>query len=296
MSSTITPVSQYGGTLTIPSNGDDLDADTVAAAFQTVADRAEHLLDATEGAIVWGHKARVAPGGAASGNTGVFVPMVEAVSILDGSTRRAVQVSGETQLTTTDHHGGVSLSASTWYYVYAFISAGALALEISADAPEAGLVWKSGAGRTHRYLFCFRTDGSGVPIPMQMTRGRYVYRYSSIASGYNIAGYTATQAFTDLSLSTILPLHARIAHLLIEAINGDTDAGDELTVRVRTNGDTTGYDGVTVPPAAAGDSDSYARGLLYTECETDASQLVEVEVSGSSGALAVNVFARGFSE
>lgn len=293
---TITPVDEYDSALVAPDNGDDLDATVVETALQRLADRAKHLLDATAGLMVWGGTARVTGGGASSGNTGIYVPMIEALNLYTGTKRQAERNAGELQLTTADHFAGGTLGNNTWYYVYATLSGGALTFQISLDPPEGGLVWKSGAGGTHRYLFCFRTNGSGVPLPMRVARGRYRWRYSALTSAYNIQSYATTQSFTDLDLSAYLPPHARLAHLLVEVINSDTDSGDEIEARLRTNGDTTGYEKATVPPCASGSSDNYTRAHLYTEIETDSSRLIEVEIAGSSSSFTVNLFARGFDE
>lgn len=293
---TITPVDEYDSTLVAPDNGDDLDAAVIETALQRLGDRAKHLLDATAGLAVWGWSARVSGAGASSGNTGVYVPMVEALSLTSGTKRQAERISGETQLTTADHFGGGTLGNNTWYYVYAYISGGALALQISADPPESGLVWKSGAGGTHRYLFGFRTNGSGVPIPMRMSHGRYHWRFSAISSSHSVASYTATQSYTDLSLAAYVPPHARLARLRVTVYNTDTTASHSIAARVRTNGDTTGYDEVYVPPAADTGAENAGRGAADLAIETDSSQVIEVEIAGTSTGFSVGVYARGFEE
>jgi hypothetical protein len=97
-------------------------------------------------------------------------------------------------------------------------------------------------------------------------------------------------------LTAYLPPHARIAHMHYQVINEDTSTGDEVASAIRTNGETSSSLSVTVPHAQNGGIDNASREHVFFEIETDSSQLVEVEVSGSSTSFAVNLYVRGFSE
>lgn len=294
---TVTPVDEYAGTITFPDNGDDLEAPDVEAVIQILANRSKHLLDATAGLAVWGWKLRVAPGGAASGNTGVYVPMIEALNLLSGASRYAERLSGETQLTTAGHFGGGTLANSTWYYVYAKISASALALEISTDAPEAGLVWKSGAGGTHRYIGCFRTDSSGVPIPMQMVRGRYFYDLSEISAvNLQVLNITSTvpTSFTNVDCSAFIPPHANVGHFRIEMINADTTNWGRT--ELRKDGATTDVLQVDCPPAGASHS-AYHRENFDLQVSASTRIIEYRRISSSSYAdCDISIQVLGFSE
>lgn len=297
MSSSYSPTAEFTDSTTVLADGDAANATNLNAAPKKALDRAAYLRAATDGLLVWNGRARVAPGGASSGNTGVYCPPIEAVSLLDGSTWRAFSLSSETQLTTAAHFGGGTLTNSTWYYVYAYVSGGVLALLISTDAPGSDGIWRTSSVGTHRYLFAFRTNASGVAIPMQRTSGgRYYWRLSAISSGHSVTSYTATQAYTDLSLAAFVPPHARMAHLHVEAINVDQDSDDIVAARFRTNGDTTAYEQILAHPAVGVATHDSGRDRLSMDIETDSSQLIEVEISGDSASFAVNVFARGFSE
>lgn len=293
-----TPTAEFvtGSVLTL-ADGDPGDAVSLNAAPKSALNQAAYLRDATDGLLVWRGNARVDSGGASSGNTAVYCPPIEAVSLLDGSTWRALSLASETQLTTASHFGGETLAATTWYYVYAYVSGGNLALQISADAPGADGIWKTGAVSTHRFLFCFRTNGSGVAIPMCRTSGgRYHWRFSALSSAHLINAYMAVQAFTDLSLAACVPPHARIARLRATILNTDTTASHSIALRVRTNGDTIAYDELYVPPAATAGVENAGRGTSDLSVETDSSQVIEVEIAGTSTAFSANVYARGFEE
>jgi len=282
MSSSYSPTAEFTDSTTVLADGDAANATNLNAAPKKALDRAAYLRAATDGLLVWRGNARVDSGGASSGNTGVYCPPIEAVSLLDGSTWRAFSLSSETQLTTAAHFGGGTLAAATAYYVYAYVSGGVLALQISADAPGADGIWKNGATGTHRYLFSFFTDSSGgangVAIPMRRTAGgRYLYRTSAIGTTalQALFGGTAT-SWTDLSLGGFgVPASAR-AVILECVLNGVT-----YELRVRTKGDSTSY--------------RVARSLYgVVEIEPNNSQQVQYQVSNAALSADINVL--GYEE
>ena len=247
MSTSYSTTAEFTDSQTVLVDGDEGSADNLNAAPKKALDRCAMLRAATDGLLVWGHKARVATGGAASGNTAVYVLPIEAVSLLAGTTWKAFSLASETQLTTASHFGGGTLDPDKWYYVYAYVSGSALALQISADAPETGLIWKSGAVGTHRYLFCFHTNSIGEALPMRMSRGRYLYRYSAITSTELRALNTSSEVTaTDVILARggtatkeLLPPHSRVAHVRIGLVASGNNVDDQVTVALTTKADST---------------------------------------------------------
>ncbi len=247
MSTSYSATAEFTDSQTVLVDGDAASADNLNAAPKKALDRCAMLRGALDGLLVWRNTARVATGGAASGSTGVYVPPIEAVSLLDGTTWKAFSLGSETQLTTASHFSGGTLAGDTWYYVYASVSGSALALQISADAPDAGLIWKTGATGTHRYLFCFHTDSSGVPLPMRMSGGRYLYRFSAITSTELRALNTASEVTaTDVILARgntagreLIPAFARVAHVRISLVATGNHVDDQVSVFLTTKPDTT---------------------------------------------------------
>jgi autotransporter-associated beta strand protein len=78
--------------------------------------------------------------------------------------------------------GTLNLTAANSFSGTSTLSAGVLTYDVSTTAPDAPLTWKTGAVGTHRYLFCFHTSSAGVPLAMQMSRGRYLYRLSALTT------------------------------------------------------------------------------------------------------------------
>ncbi len=304
MTATITPTAKHtGANITRPVDGEGayMDGGTapLAPILQTLADRAQYARGSTWGTLIGGDEFSIDSGGTST----VFTARVnafEAITIRDSSgVFWPIYTSADTTWSLADVEGSpANLSNSTWYYCYLGVTtAGVLTKQISTTAPGASRKWKSTAVDQQRYIGCFRANGSGAPIPVRAVRGRYLYRFSAAGGhGTAAASYLTTQAFTDLDLSAYLPPHARIVHMHYQLINEDTTSGDEVASAIRTNGETTSSITVQVPHAQAAGLDNASREHLFFEIETDSSQRVEVEVTGSSTSFLVNLFVRGFSE
>lgn len=294
MTSAYVPTAEFTDSATLIADGDAADATNLNLGAKKALDRCAHLRDATDGLLVWSGRARVDSGGAASGNTGVYCPPIEAVSLLDGTTRRAFSLASETQLTTSATFGGGTLAANTVYYVYAYVSASALALQVSTDAPGSDGIWKTSATGTHRYLFAFVTDSSGVAIPMSRSSGG-VYRFRISSVGVTpltaLSGGSAT-SFTNVSLATLIPTTARLATLYTVCTNASTSAHGQA--QFRTDGDTGGYIEQGVGMA---DSGNDFRGVQIFDIE-HASRVIEYRYNNASGyaALTVSVYVLGWVE
>lgn len=291
---------------TVPADGDAASASSVATPFGVGFDRLAYLRGATDGLLVWGHKARVATGGTNNGNFGVYCPPIEAVSLLDGTTWKFFTLASETQLTSALHYSSSTLDADKTYYVYAKVTSSAIALEVSADAPEAGLIWKSGAVGTHRYLFCFHTSSAGVPLPMQMSRGRYLYRFSAVATTeLRALTNNAAVAATDVILARagtagreLVPAHARIVHLISEVTGSGNHAGDVVAAFYGMNGDLgTNYAFIHRVYAAT----SSVTNQAAFSCECDSARTIDYAITlgntdASDPTCVVNLYVVGFDE
>ena len=294
MTSAYTPTAEFTDSATLVADGDAADATNLNLGAKKALDRAAMLRAATDGLLVWNGRARVDSGGTNNGNFAVYCPAIEAVSLLDGTTLVAKALASETQLTSASHFGSGTLAANTVYYVYAYISASALALQVSTDAPGADGIWKTSATGTHRYLFAFVTDSSGVAIPMTRSSGG-VYRYRISAVGLTpvtaLSGGTST-SFANISLATLIPTTARLVTLYSVCENSSTTAHGQA--QYRTDGDSGGYieQGVAVADA----SNNY-RGVQIFDLE-HASRVIEYRRNNSAGyaSITVNTYVFGWVE
>lgn len=275
---------------TRPQDGDDAYMDAGAAPLMPVL---QHLYDAAGalriavlGQMSGGDRLSVDAGGS---NTVFAVRVSRIVGLLSRQTGStpiyATYTAAETVLDLTDVDGApANLSNDTWYYVYAFCDGTATtAAYISTVAPEASLTWRTGAEGVDRYVGCFRTNGSGAPLPMRMHRGRYTYRMSSIGFGGYLSKTTFTTSWAAYDFSTALPPHARIATVRVLAVDGTNPP----LVNVRTPGDTTDVY-VTQSPA------TNAFGVF--DVETDSSQDLQVQLGNATAAAASAIDVTGFSE
>jgi hypothetical protein len=200
-------------------------------------------------------------------------------------------------MTTEFDFGAAPATGSQWYYVYVHITAGAINFTISTTGPDAAQ--RFGATLTNeRYLGCYRSQ-SGTVIPFRMTRGaggtRYTYRLSAraLADFTALSSGTAT-TWTDVSLATWVPPHARLARLRMALLN--TTAAGSPAGELRTKGDTTAP---SVSLNNAGVSGAIAMTVYdEPEIETDSSQAIQYQINAGSGtaANAMNLYAVGFTE
>ncbi|MBU6202379.1 MAG: hypothetical protein KJS90_10375 [Acidobacteria bacterium] len=304
MSSSYSPTAEFTDSTTVLADGDAASATNLNAAPKKALDRAAYLRAATDGLLVWAHKARVATGGTNNGNFAVYVPAIEAVSLLDSTTWKAFSVATETQLTSAAHFGSMTLANDTNYYVYATVSGGVLTFEVSTTAPDAALIWKTGATGTHRYLFCFHTSSAGVPLAMQMSRGRYLYRFSALTTELRALNTSSAVGATDVILARggvagreLLPAHARIARLLSEVTAAGNHIDDTVQVNYGMNGDL--GTGAAFIHRVYGPSTATNQAVF--DCECDSARTIDYSITLSNTdagnpTTTTNLYVVGFEE
>ena len=142
----------YPNTIFIPTNDDfPANAETVRAGFAALADRTRQL----QNFVQW-HRPRVAV--RCDDGANLVFETLGAVAVYDEVNDqwllfRAPFMGTQISLNTS------GLANSSWYYVYAKQTNGALDFDISTTAPDAILVGKGASGDTRfRYLLCFRTE------------------------------------------------------------------------------------------------------------------------------------------
>lgn len=261
---------------TRPQDGDDAYMDAGAAPLMPVL---QHLYDAAGalrlgllGQMAGGDRMSVDPGGTST-VFAVRVSQIRSVLIKQpAGPWRALSTASETVLTLADVDGApAALPADSWLYVYAYAVGDATArLYITTDPPDDALVWEATSPGLRRYVGCFRTNGSGAPLPMRMHRGRYTYRPFYVQA--LAFGNSTTYAAVDLA--GVLPKHARIAHLRLNLTGA-------YVAQLRTTGAASGYA-------------SFGPGYSPIEIEADSAQSVDYLVSNALASLHIEV--TGFAE
>ena len=147
----------------------------------------------------------------------------------DGTINRFTDGTGTTSIALT------GLSASTWYYVYAYNNAGVLALEVSATLPEPTLDFKD-SDTTRVYLGCFVTDTAGRAVPQFQSGRRYTFRPGFAGlSGVPLLLGDSVGFSGFISVSARVPDHVRCALVSYYSITNTTTAA--RTAGVATTGD-----------------------------------------------------------
>lgn len=117
---------------------------------------------------------------------------------------------------------GLSLSASTWYHLYAFLNEGVPDIEHVTTAPSApynGRARTKSGDTTRRYVGSIRTDSGGNIIQFKVdTAGDFRYLTANTAQRILSAG-TATVR-TTVSGSNFIPVTA--THAILIVVNTDT--------------------------------------------------------------------------
>lgn len=223
MPTNLTEVAQFTANVPAPNDGENANAASLIQAIQPLADRTQYLNAAVaEGACI-GRRLLYAPGDG---------------TVMIG--RVLVVLGGKLYALAGGNLGVTGLAANTHYYVYVYVSAGALVTEYvpSPGVPDDALIFKSGDS-TRRYIGPFVTNGSAVPIPMRYEDGECVFRRSKIASGGDpllVLTHTTLTTWTDVPCATLVPPHARLVGLRGYGFN----TSGTTVVQLRTDGDTTG--------------------------------------------------------
>lgn len=225
----------------------DGDAKSLAT-FRELLDARVHLRGATWGQLVW--SGRLAVTGSATAPV-ITVGVIEAVSLRypgDAASDatgvwRPYYTTGETTLgiahvPNADKTGSpAALYADEWYYVYvASDGTNTPQWEVSrtppteSGTPKVARLWKRGQTSNYRYLGFFRTDGSGVPLPLRRTGGLSVYATERLVT-QNIV---ASVASTALSVATAVPPH--VHHLRARVVIATSGTTGSISVGVNSPG------------------------------------------------------------
>jgi hypothetical protein len=167
-----------------------------------------------------------------TGNTGIWIGGINAIALLDTTATpdlvRVFNLSKPTQL----NIGGSVLLGGTWYYLYAYVSGGALAFEATITPPEQNYFhWKNGAAFTHRYLGAFVTNSTGEPIPFYQLRGEHRYAFDEITpTGANSLvpwGTVTGPGATNVDISARVPPFTRPVRTILRVEGDNADAAPQ---------------------------------------------------------------------
>lgn len=294
MPSAYTPSPQIGATDPPLPDGPPSNA----ATHRELLNNRQHLRGATWAQLAWNGRLRVT--GTSNTVFSVEVGVIEAVTLRDSnSVWRPYYTTGVSTLDLTHVEGApANLANDTFYYVYAWSDSaapGSVKFQISTSPPtEVGSetvlrLWKRGQTANYRYLGCFRTNASGVPLAMRAERGRYLYDRSAGLADFEIGTVYngGTLAATAVSAVAHVPPHVFRCSVTVSAL----PTGDSFTAGI---GVSIGGSGGRIPLVIGVGAE-----IRDVEVLLDASQeftrAVSVYGSGTP-TVQLNTYVRGFEE
>ena len=298
MSTTVTETAEYSNAAlgSRPQDGDTIYMDAGAAPqwplWARLYNRTAHHEGALSAHLSWSGDFDVEAGGSASSFT-ITLGAINAVNLYNASASVVKAYAGGTIGASKVQGGGATLGASAgWWYVYAFLNSGSLDFEISTTAPNANRAIKNGDA-TRVYLGCFRTLSTGAPIPVQASRGRYVYDLGDCAvADVRVLSAGAATTFTVVDCSTLVPPHGRIASLDVRAVLPLGGGAASSAVEVQKYG-AAGAASHIVYCGAGGALDPTAATF---DVRLDASKRAQYKVNGGANAPVVDILVAGFYE
>ena len=235
-------------TISMPDNGDDLDAPVLEAIVQLLGNKSVLHRTAFLGHIAWTERMSVAPGGSLTSFSINVGGILRVVGDDSNGVRRATGAAATTITQTKIEGGGGTLGASArWWYVYAFLdTSGFVDYAISLTGPGAYGRVKDGDG-TRVYLGCFPTDSTGAPMPVTRVGTRVLYRRGGISSVTSVLASDGLRAVdgatavgrTVLDLSSRVPPHSRVAVLQGKCFSVATGSTGNGALNLYSAADTT---------------------------------------------------------
>lgn len=290
-------------TISMPDNGDDLDAAAVETIVQLLGNKSVLHRTAFLGHIAWTERMSVAPGGSLTSFSIAVGGILRVVGDDSNGVRRAAGAAATTITQTKIEGGGGSLGASArFWYVYAFLdTSGFVDYAISLTGPAAFGRTKDG-DTTRVYLGCFPTDSTGAPMPVTRVGNRILYRRGGIASveaplasnGLRAVDGATAVGRTVLDLSSRVPPHSRVALLYGQVLAVATGSSGVGALNLYTAADTTSI--ALVIEAQADGSGAKGVNGSHAELELTSAQLCAYSVTQSSAAAVGDLDVMGWLE
>ena len=264
MPTTYVGSSNFNQSITIPSDGDLADANSVNVSAKAEIDTQINLFE-SYGQLMQSTcpiRAR------RSAVRDVEIDAIPFIAVTEGGTWKTIFTTTSTTVTQANLEGGGTFTPDTWYFIYAYSVAGVCTFQISTTLPDVFLIYKNGTF-SHKFICSFRTN-SGSDINVFEKYGNYVTYESQLSVG---GGSSITES--PLSTSVYIPPTVnnvpRLCRLTMD-INSNTTATDTL-ITVRS---ISGSDGYTFYARAFG------LDTTFFEISTDDTRTVYYQVQNAS--------------
>lgn len=131
------------------------------------------------------------------------------------------------EVTSTLTASSLSLSSSTWYHIYVYLSSGIPAMEVVTTAPAAwkGTAYSKTGATSRRYVGSVKTDGSGNVYRFLHNSISNIINYVDVnpsASPFLVLNAGTASTATSISLTSVMPSTSEFA--IIRAFNSGNQA------------------------------------------------------------------------
>lgn len=129
---------------------------------------------------------------------------------------------------------GLSLTASTWYYLYLYDNGGTPAIEFVPTAPAVaykGDARSKTSDPSRRFLFAGKTNASGALYNFYYRADGWVQYLESTSAAPFLVSNAASTSVTNIDCTAVVPSHSRAAKLLVVNLasnDGRIGHGDRL--------------------------------------------------------------------
>lgn len=277
----------WAGKTTAPTVNDDSgDGIKVGDRWLDETNNQEYVcVDATLGAAIWRQTTKTSA--VSTVIDGLILTWNSATSITVGVGSCYAEDGSFIDVTSALVKSGLSLSVSTMYHVYVYLSGGTPAAEVVTTAPAAwkGAAYSKTAATTRRYVGSIVTDGSGNVrnfVHNSFLNAILYKKFQSNAAPFRVlTGGTAASA-TAIGLSSLLPVTSAIAYVRISS------TGDQTLFTGDDNGVSSSQMTVAL---AAGNAAVQTASVIHP---IDASQQLWYRFNAAVGAGSANVDVLGY--
>ena len=267
MGHTLTPVATFSTPITVPDDGDACNAASVETPFQSLINQTQMLFNNLL-------NLKVRPSLRSVNGADIVIGSVPMIVGTEGGNWKALAYTGGT-------YSPAGLANSTWYYLYARIATGSIAISHSTTAPDSYLRTMNG-NTDYVYLGAFVTDGAAAIRPFYGRNGETTY-------GDPVSIVTASPApavYTDVALTAGIPPHAQRARVGVRGVS-DGRAADTLYLQPK---------GVITTINTYFNITSSLSGIFFYEMQTDTSRTIQYKMGVGTGSSEYYIYVYGYSE
>jgi hypothetical protein len=228
-------------------------------------------VDVTLGAAVWRQTSKTTA--VSTSIDGLILTWNSATSITVGIGSCYAENGSFIDVTSALVKSALSLTASTWYHVYVYLSGGTPTAEVVTTAPVAwkGSAYSKTGDTTRRYVGSIKSDGSGNVYEFYFSGNFIKYSVSIVSSPFRVLSSGTATANTAISVAGCVPITAKFITIYV------TNLHASVVCRVSNSA---GIGIVGVRPIST----------VMVDFFTDNSQNIYYSNSGASGDSYVDVF------